>query len=285
MSTAAGGPAGGGISATNVAILGIVGGLAGIYLSTILNGITETTYFSFFGGIGAILAGVWGADAVRRVCSYGLGTGVPSIGMVALGMGIVAAIFGLALCYVLGIPVVLGPIIAIVVAAIIGFIMGTMANKILSMNIPIMERCMVEIAVAGCLVMIALCVTISGTLVFENSILNTDITILSSVIQTGFIALIFIGGAMIILHPFNACLGPDESQDRTLYVGVEKGGIIMAITGVASLVVIDVISAMLTIVIGLLIWIIYFKKFINLTKRDAYKVIGTGLLPTEEELQ
>lgn len=284
MSTAAGGPASGGISTTNIAILGIVGGLVGIYLSSILNDITNTTYFSLFGGIGAIFAGVWGADAVRRVCSYGLGTGVPSIGMVALGMGIVAAIFGLALCYVLGIPVVLGPIIAIVVAAIIGFIMGTMANKILNMNIPIMERCMVEIAVAGCLVMIALCVAIAGTLVFKSDVI-TDITILTSVIQTGFIALIFIGGAMIILHPFNACLGPDESQDRTLYVGVEKGGIIMAITGVASLTVIGVIPAALTIVIGLLIWIVYFNKFINLTRRDAHKVIGTGLLPTEEELQ
>ncbi|MBC2698525.1 MAG: tetrahydromethanopterin S-methyltransferase subunit C [ANME-2 cluster archaeon] len=284
MSAVEGGPAGGGISATNVAILGIVGGLAGIYLASILNDITTTTYFSFFGGIGAILAGVWGADAVRRVCSYGLGTGVPSIGMVALGMGIVAAIFGLALCYVINIPVVLGPIIAFIVAAIIGLIMGTMANKILNMNIPIMERCMVEIAGAGCLVMIALCVTISGTLIFTSDI-GTDVTILSSVVQTGFIALIFIGGAMIILHPFNACLGPDESQDRTLYVGVEKGGIIMALSGVASLMVIGVIPAALTILIGLLIWIVYFTKFINLTKRDAHKVIGTGLLPTEEELQ
>ena len=51
--------------------------------------------FSFFGALGAICATIWGADAVRRVASYGLGTGVPSIGLLALGMGIVAALFGL----------------------------------------------------------------------------------------------------------------------------------------------------------------------------------------------
>src|SRR5665809_20410 len=96
MSTAAGGPASGGISPNNIIVLGVVGGLAGIYL-TMLNQTLDTTIFSFLGGIGAIFAAVWGADAVRRVCSYGLGTGVPSIGMLALGMGIVAAMFGLAL--------------------------------------------------------------------------------------------------------------------------------------------------------------------------------------------
>jgi tetrahydromethanopterin S-methyltransferase subunit C len=282
MSAVGSGAAGGGISANNTVILGIVGGLAGIYL-TLLNDITNTTYFAFFGGIGAVFAAVWGADAVRRVCSYGLGTGVPSIGMVALGMGIVAAIFGLALPSVIGIPVVLGPIIAIIVSAIIGVIMGIMANRILKMNIPIMERCMVEIAGAGCLVMISLCVAIAGTLVFNSDII--PITILTGVIKTGFIALIFIGGAMIILHPYNACLGPDETQYRTLYVAVEKAGLIMALAGIASLTVLDTISAALTVVIGLSIWIVYFKKFFEAVHHDAHKVVGTGLLPTEEELQ
>jgi len=100
MSTAAGGPAGGVLNPNQVIILGAVGGLAGIYL-TMLNQAMDTTIFSFLGGIGAIFAAVWGADAVRRVCSYGLGTGVPSIGMVALGMGVVATMFGLTLPEVL----------------------------------------------------------------------------------------------------------------------------------------------------------------------------------------
>ncbi|MCL7413282.1 MAG: tetrahydromethanopterin S-methyltransferase subunit C [ANME-2 cluster archaeon] len=279
MSTAAGGHAGGVLNPNQVITLGAVGGLAGIYL-TMLNQAMDTTIFSFLGGIGAILAAVWGADAVRRVCSYGLGTGVPSIGMMALGMGIVASMFGLSLPEVEpGIPVVAGPIIAFGVAAIIGLIIGIMSNKILKMNIPIMEKSMVEIAGSGALVMIGLSAAIAGSYDFG--------AIMPAVVETGFIALVFIGGAMTILHPFNACLGPDEKQDRTLMVGIEKGALIMAIAGFASLAVdsMDVISGALTVIVSLVIWIVAFRKFMRYVHRDAHLVTGTGLLPTEEELE
>lgn len=279
MSTAAGGPASGGISPNNVIVLGAVGGLAGIYL-TLLNQNLDTTIFSFMAGIGAILAAVWGADAVRRVCSYGLGTGVPSIGMLALGMGIVAAMFGLSLpeSGLIALPAASGPIISFITASIIGLIIGLMANKILKMNIPIMEKSMVEIAGAGCLVMIGLSVVIAGDFRFDEGIVP-------GVITTGYIALVFIGGAMAILHPFNACLGPDETQYRTLHVAVEKGSLMMVLAGVASLTVIDAVSSALTIVVGLIIFVVYFKKFMADTHHDAYLVTGTGLLPTEEELE
>lgn len=279
MSTAAGGPASGGISPNNIIVLGVVGGLAGIYL-TMLNQTLDTTIFSFLGGIGAIFAAVWGADAVRRVCSYGLGTGVPSIGMLALGMGIVAAMFGLALpeSDLVTLPNFLGPIISFITASIMGLIIGIMANKILKMNIPIMEKSMVEIAGAGCLVMIGLSVVIVGDFRFDEGIVP-------SVITTGYIALVFIGGAMAILHPFNACLGPDERQYRTLTVGVEKTALMMVLVGVASLTEINAVSSALTIVIGLIIFVVYFKKFLEATHHDAYLITGTGLLPTEEELE
>jgi len=282
MSTAAGGPASGGISPNNVLILGVVGGLAGIYLTT-LNLSMNTTIFSFMGGIGAIFAAVWGADAVRRVCSYGLGTGVPSIGMLALGMGIVAAMFGLSLpeSDLIALPAAanyLGPIISFITASIMGLIIGIMANKILKMNIPIMEKSMLEIAGAGCLVMIGLSVAIVGDFRFEEGIVP-------GVITTGYIALVFIGGAMAMLHPFNACLGPDEKQYRTLTVGVEKTALMMVLVGVASLTEIDAVSSALTIVIGLIIFVVYFKKFLEATHHDAYLITGTGLLPTEEELE
>ncbi|MCL7476266.1 MAG: tetrahydromethanopterin S-methyltransferase subunit C [Methanosarcinales archaeon] len=278
MSTAAGGPVKGLLNPNQVIILGAVGGLAGIYL-TMLNQTMDTTVFSFLGGIGAIFAAVWGADAVRRVCSYGLGTGVPSIGMLALGMGIVASMFGLTLPEVAGIPVFAGPIIAFIVAAIIGLVIGVMSNKILKMNIPIMEKSMVEIAGAGALVMIGLSAAIAGSF--------NIIDLMPAVVETGFIALVFIGGAMAILHPFNGCLGPDEKQDRTLMVAVEKGALIMAVAGFASLAVesMDGISGALTTIVGLVIWVVYFKKFMKLTHRDAHLITGTGLLPTAEELE
>lgn len=279
MSAGGAGAAKSAIPANTVITIGIVGGLAGIYL-TLLNQALDSTLFSFFGGIGAIIAAYWGADAVRRVCSYGLGTGVPSIGMLALGMGIIAAIFGLSLAEptVLDLPIVLGPLISFIVAGIIGLIIGILANKVLKMNIPIMEKSMVEIAGAGALVMIGLSAAIAGSFSFNDAIMP-------SVVGMGYIALVFIGGAMIILHPFNANLGPDEKQYRTLSVAVEKGALIMVLAGVASLTVIDAVSAGLTIIIGLIIWVIYFNRFINAVHADAHLVTGTGLLPTEEELQ
>ncbi|HIH86960.1 MAG TPA: tetrahydromethanopterin S-methyltransferase subunit C, partial [Methanosarcinales archaeon] len=109
--------------------------------------------------------------------------------------------------------------------------------------------------------------------------------ILPGVVSTGYIAIVFIGGAMTILHPFNANLGPDESQYRTLYVAVEKAALIMVIAGLASLTVIGAVSAAVTMLVGLLIFLVYFNKFMKSVHREAYKVVGTGLLPSAEELE
>lgn len=279
MSAVEGGPASGGLPPNTIIAIGVIGGLAGIYL-TMLNQTFDTKIFSVMGGIGSIFAVVWGADAVRRVCSYGLGTGVPSIGMVALGMGVVAAIFGLIIpeTGILPIPAILGPVISFIVAALIGLIIGLLSNKVLNMNIPIMEKSMIEIAGAGSLVLMGLSASIAGSFAFNDAILP-------GVVSTGYIAIVFIGGAMTILHPFNANLGPDETQYRTLYVAIEKAALIMVIAGFASLTVIDAVSAAVTMLVGLLIFLVYFNKFMKSVHREAYKVVGTGLLPSAEELE
>lgn len=246
--------------------IGAVGGLAGIYLGHFM-----PPAYSFFGGLGAICAIVWGADAVRRVASYGLGTGVPSIGMIALGMGIIAALFGLS------VGGIAGPIVSFIVAGIIGAIIGVLANKVIGMGIPIMEQAMVEIAGAGALAIIGLSVVIAGTFNYADVVQN--------VVANGYIALIFIIGGMGILHPFNANLGPDEKQDRTLTLAVEKAAIAVVITGFASSLHEGLMAAGLNIAVGLIIWVFAFMKYYELVKRDAYSVVGTGLLPSAEELQ
>ena len=55
--------------------IGIIGGLVGIYLTPI-----SPVIGPLLAALGAVCAIVWGADAIARVASYGLGTGVPSIG-------------------------------------------------------------------------------------------------------------------------------------------------------------------------------------------------------------
>jgi len=95
-------------------IYGLAGSVIGIYLAYMLNSVTGTNIFSFVGALAALFGVVLGANAVRRVCAYGIGTGVPSIGMLSLGMGIVAVVFGLNIAEQLGFGV-LSVIIALVI--------------------------------------------------------------------------------------------------------------------------------------------------------------------------
>jgi len=275
MSAGGSGEAHAAIPQNQLIAFGIVGGLVGIYAAYFLSNVAGGV-LSFMGALGAICATIWGAAAVRRVASYGLGTGVPSIGMLALGMGVVAAMFGLAIGKGLGIEIA-GPVIAVVVASIIGFVIGIFANKVLNMNIPVMEQSMTEIAASGTILIIGLAVAMTGTFTFD--------IVLTEVITTGYIALIFIAGGMALLHPFNANLGPDEKQDRTLYTAFEKSAIAMIIAGIVALSVQNASAGMVTIIIGIFLWYIGFMGFYERVKRDAFKVVGTGLLPTEEELE
>jgi tetrahydromethanopterin S-methyltransferase subunit C len=75
MSAAGGGPAGVAVEEWKTLALGVVGGLAGIYIAAIgINPIIS----SVFAALAGLCAIVWGSDAIRSVASYGLGTGVPS---------------------------------------------------------------------------------------------------------------------------------------------------------------------------------------------------------------
>ena len=176
------------------------------------------------GALGAMCAVLWGADAVRRVAKYGLGTGVPSIGQIAMGMGIVAAMFGLAIVKT---NIIAGPIVALVTASVIGFIIGWFAQNVIKMKIPVMIRCMTEIAASGAIIIIGFSAAVAGNFEFNN--------IITIVFDNGVMLAVFWVGAMAILHPFNACLGPDERQKRLLYLAGSTGAITMAVIGIAAI--------------------------------------------------
>ncbi len=251
-------------------IYGLVGSVVGIYLGAILNSALNTNVFSFIGAIAAIFAVVMGANAVRRVCAYGIGTGVPSIGMLALGMGIIAVMFGLSMAETLG-SVLLGPIIILVYAGVFGYVIGVIANRVIKFNIPVMEEGNADLSMAGAMALLGWSFAISGTLGYVD--------ILKDVLMTGYIAIIFIAGGLAILHPFNANLGPDEKQDRTLVNAVMCSGIAMITTGIAALMTQGLAAGLLQLVIGFAIWFYFFKMYYRLVKRDASAVVGTGLLP------
>jgi tetrahydromethanopterin S-methyltransferase subunit C len=251
-------------------LYGLAGSIIGIYLGAILNSALDTNLFSFFGAVAAIFAVLMGANAVRRVCAYGIGTGVPSIGMLALGMGVIAVMFGLSIAEAMGFGL-LGPIIIVVYAGVFGYIIGVIANRVIKFNIPVMEEGNADLSMAGALALLGWSFAISGTLGYAD--------ILNDVLMTGYIAIIFIAGGLAILHPFNANLGPDEKQDRTLVNAVMCSGIAMITTGVAAILTQGTAAGLLQLVIGFAIWFYFFKMYYSMVKRDAAAVVGTGLLP------
>jgi len=251
-------------------IYGLAGSILGIYLGSILNSALDTNVFSFIGAVAAIFAVIMGANAVRRVCAYGIGTGVPSIGMLALGMGIIAVMFGLSMAETIGFPL-LGPIIILIYAGVFGYIIGVIANKVIKFNIPVMEEGNADLSMAGALAILGWSFAVSGTLGYAD--------IVNDVLMTGYIAIIFIAGGLAILHPFNACLGPDEKQDRTLVNAIMVGGLAMVATGIAALMTQGLAAGLLQLIIGFALWYYFFKMYYKLVKRDAAAVVGTGLLP------
>jgi len=274
MTVAAGGEVGEfEIDPKRIMVMGIVGGFVGVYLVS-LNILLNTTIFSFFAGIGAIMAIMWGADQVSHVSKYGLGTGVPSIGILAIGMGIIATLFGLSISYKLGVDAI-GPVIGFLTSCAIGAVIGYLVNRFIELNVPILVSATLQIAGAASLTLIALMTAVSGSYYFLD--------IVRHAIDPGFVALILIISGLAILNPFNACLGPDERQSRTITLAKVTGAIAMILAGIAAIGSIGLLSGFIILALGIALWIVFFMKFWELTKRDAFAIWCTGLLPEEEE--
>jgi tetrahydromethanopterin S-methyltransferase subunit C len=263
------GAAAGAVSSTTLLVLGIIGGLIGIYLSGFLGDVIGP----LFAALGAVCAIVWGADAIRRVASYGLGTGVPSIGYMSLSVGVIAALAGLSLASMFKMTII-GPIAGLVIACIIGAVIAIVATKIVGMKIPIMLQCTVEIAGAAALSILGFAVAIAGS--YELT------PVLENVVATGFIAVLFIMCTMAIQHPFNACLGPNEDQVRTLKCAASTAFLSMTITGLMSITT-GGLGWFVVFIVGLIGWIISFRAFVLASTNDAASTKWAGLWPKVEQ--
>ena len=226
--------------------------------------------------LGAVCAILWGVIAIRSVASYGLGTGVPSIGYMSLGIGVIGALAGVGIISALKLKglEIAGPILALIFAMVIGLIVAVVAKKIVGMKIPVMERCTAEIAGAAALSVLGFSAAIAGGFSID--------AILAAVVAPGFIAVFYILCTMAIQHPFNACLGPNEDQVRTLICGASTAFLTMVITGILA------ISAggyawFAILIVGLIGWYISFRMFVQASCEAAASVKWAGLWPKVEE--
>lgn len=280
MSVAAGGPTSAAIGAEKLLLLGVVGGLLGIFLVGI-----NPVIGPVLAALGGVCAIIWGADAIRRVASYGLGTGVPSIGYMSLSIGILGALTGIAfvtVSFLKGLEI-LGPIFALIFAMLLGLIVGVVAKKIVGMKIAILERCTAEISGAAALSVLGFSTALAGTYAFDGT--NG---IFASVVATGFIALFFIMNTMAIQHPFNACLGPNENQVRTLKLAASTAFLAMLITGLLSVISSATVWMGIPVWLAIVVvagigWLISFRAYVLASLNEAASVKWSGLWPKIEE--
>lgn len=258
----------GGIPHNKVMIMGLVGSLVAIYL-TYLNTVMGTQAFSFFGGLGAIAALIWGSSTIKRLCSYGIGTGVPSAGMLALGSGLI----GMLMATKFGI---LTPVLALIIAAILGAIIGFISNNVLNMRIPVMIQSLAELAAVGALILLGFSAMAAGGFSMialttgTMTVLGTQVAAYNaSLIGGGVLAVLFMLGAIALQHGFNACLGPNERQDRTLMLTAECGFLSMIMVAIISFAFIGIGAAVLSLLISLVGWYYTYMQFFALSRRDA----------------
>ena len=273
----------GGVPHNNIMIAGVVCTLLCIYL-TYLNVITKTEMFSFFGGLAVIAALIWGSHTIKVLCSYGIGTGVPSAGMIAFGSGVIAMLLATRVTNIL-----LAPIVALVLAAIIGFILGYVSNNILNMKIPAMVQALTEMAVVGALSLMGFAALMTGGFGF-NGLTTGTVTYMGMSLLTHqqsflggcLIAVAFLLGAIAIQHPFNATLGPGWKQDRMLMLTAECGFLSMIVAAIMSFALISVGSALISLVVAIIGWLYTYIQYMEMSKRDAAAWLDSKPIPDVE---
>jgi len=287
MSAAGGGPSGSAINPFILLAIGVIGGLVGIYLSGV------KVIGPVIAALGAVCAIVWGADAIRRVASYGLGTGVPSIGYMSLSIGIIGGIVGLSVASSALKMAIAGPIVGFILALVLGVIIAVLAKVFAKMKIAVLIQCTAEISGAAALSVIGFSSAVAGGFYLDATgasagIFGASAGILETVIVPGFIALFFIMNTMAIQHPFNACLGPNEDQVRTLKLAAATGFLAMTITGIVAasnngLTHHHIPVWIVIVVVGAIGWVFSFLQFVKASNKAAASVKWNPYIPKVEE--
>ena len=275
----------GGVPHNTVMIIGAVIALVSLYIGIAGNYLLGIDLFAVFGGIAVIGALVWGNSTIKKLCSYGIGTGVPSAGMLAFGAGTAAFIAASAIFCGFTFGVWIVPILTLVLALILGLIFGWIANSVENMKIPVMVRSIAELSAVGAIALAGFALLATGGVdlfsISSAGLLGLDVG--SSFLGAGIIAVGFMLGALALQHPFNACLGPGEKQDRTNMLALECGFLSMIVMAVISFVFVSAIAGWISLIVAVIGWIITYSKYVKLSKRDAAAWLDAKPFEDKEE--
>ena len=216
---------------------GLLAAIVCLYLGAGLNLMFNAYTFSFFGGLAAVAAIIWGSNTIKTLCSYGIGTGIPSTGYTAFGAGVIAMLIAsrvsgsthLSLSLIFFFFFFFPP-----PAAFIGVILGYLANNVITMNILVVIRLTVELVMDGALVLMGLAEmatssdSLMGLMTTQSSLFGLPTTNYGgSFIGIAIIAVAFILADDCNPHQFNVTLGPSRQQDRMLMLAAEVGFLTM----------------------------------------------------------
>ncbi|RLE49401.1 MAG: tetrahydromethanopterin S-methyltransferase subunit C [Candidatus Methanomethylicota archaeon] len=225
----------------------------------------------------ALPAIIWGADAVRRIASYGLGTGVPSIGNLAASIGVISALVGLKYT----------PALGLAMGAATGFIFGHFVDKFKILNIPHLRRFATELAAAASLALMGLMEGIAK-LGHAPLVLGTEVfsDMAVALFAAGFAIPIYWATSLSMFHPYNVSLGAAERQGRTLRVAINTSGMAITLAGVFRLGYLAMINqwgsmfeAVLIVILGVIIWAYGVFEVFRVCKRESASVVWTGVPP------
>lgn len=244
----------------------IISGLICTYLSNvpILGGILSI--------ILATIATIYGTNTLRLIGNYSLGTGIPSIIYLLTSVGMISCLLSLALSIQLAKPY-LFPISAIIIAVLFALIISLICKHVFGIQVEILTKSYISIAVASTLVIMAMSTLVSQT--------YDPIVIYENTIQNGMIILFMIMSVMAIQNPYNSCMGPNEDQIRTLSLSLCNIFIMLIIASVVSILTTKYwILYMALSIIGL---IISFRQYIIYTKHQAASIKKYGLWPKDDK--
>lgn len=248
-----------------IMLVTIMGGLLCIYGSqlTLIGGILAI--------VASVLATIYGTNTLRHVGKYSLGTGVPSITYMLAAVALVSYVAALILSIYLNLPI-LFPILAMVIVIMLSFIVSLICKYIFKIQVEILHKSFMSISIATLLLLVAMSSLIAQT--YSSSV------IYEKVIQNGIILLIMIMAVMAIQNPYNSCMGPNEDQYRTLSLSCSNAFLMLMITSIISM--LNTQYWIVYLMISLIGWMIFFRKYVIYTKQQAASIRSFGLWPMDD---
>jgi tetrahydromethanopterin S-methyltransferase subunit C len=210
-----------------------------------------------------------GANAVRQVARYGLGTGTSSIGYWGTAVGATMAFTSQFINPAYNFA---SPYFEIFGALIVGAVTGICAQKIIKMKIPVMISASAVLASSTAIIamfFLAMLTEYSA----QVSTLDAYITY----------PLIYIAITLAILHPFNGSMGAGENQKRTLRLSAVEASVTTGLFGLIALLFSEALffTGISVIIVSTTGFFIFVKRWFAAAKEDTYEVAWTGYPPAE----